>query len=355
MTVTPSLHLVVPGPLNTCTGGFIYDRRIVQGLTRDGWQVSVHELDTSFPFPDERARRNAAERLAAIPDGAVVIVDGLALGALPDEARQASVRLQLIALVHHPLALETGLSVDQEHALAEGERRALAATRHVLVTSRATAETLTGSYGVEPANLSVVEPGTDRGPVAAGSDGGAVELLSVASLTPRKGHTILVSALSRLKHLEWHLVCAGSLERHPETTAAVREVIRRERLGARIELVGEVEGPRLNAVYGRADAFVLATLLEGYGMAVAEALAHGLPVIASRTGGITDLIAAGAGILVPAGSVDALTAALADVISDSGRRQVLARGARQVRRRLRSWDEASAAIANVIKRVTTGG
>ena len=100
-----ALTFVVPGDLETRTGGYGYDRRIVDGLRERGWRVDVVSLDGTFPFPTRAAREEAGRALAAIPDGATVLIDGLALGVLPDEAEREGKRLNLVALVHHALAL----------------------------------------------------------------------------------------------------------------------------------------------------------------------------------------------------------------------------------------------------------
>lgn len=344
------LFLIVPGSLETRTGGYGYDRRIVAGLRDRGWEVVVRELDDGFPQPTAAARAEADRVLAAMPDDAIVVVDGLAFGALPVEAARESGRLRLVALVHHPLAEETGLDPKTASDLEVSERRALASARRVVVTSRATAAALAG-YGVAPDRLAVVEPGTDRAPLARGSRGGPVQLLVVAALVPRKGHDILLRALAAVPERDWRLTCVGSLERDPATVARVRARIRADALDDRVSLAGETDGTGVAAHYDAADLFVLPTRYEGYGMAVAEALARGIPVIGTPTGGIADLVGGGAGVLVPVGDVDALTAALSEVLRDKPMRERLAVGARRVRERLPTWDDAAARMATILEGV----
>ena len=162
-----SVYVAIPGDLQARTGGYGYDRRIIAGLRGLGWAVEVRRLDDSFPMPTAAARAQAAQVLAAAPDGATVLVDGLALGAMPDEAEREAGRLRLVALVHHPLAAETGLDPALARALEISERRALAAVGAVVVTSRATAARL-ADYGVAANRITVVEPGTDPAPLARG-------------------------------------------------------------------------------------------------------------------------------------------------------------------------------------------
>jgi glycosyltransferase involved in cell wall biosynthesis len=345
-----SVVFIVPGRLDALTGGYGYDRRIVAGLRERGWPVTVHELDGSFPTPHAAARDETARVLAAISNDALVIVDGLALGALPDEIQPHAERLRFIGLVHHPLAAETGIDPSVARHLEESERRALQHVRRVVVTSEATADML-DPYGVPRDRVTVINPGTDRAPLAAGSAGPEVQLLCVASLIPRKGHDVLFRALASLPCRNWRLACVGSLERDPATVGRLRQQLSSYGLDDRVSFVGEMSGDRLETLYAAADVFVLPTLYEGYGMVVAEALARGLPVVATRTGAIGDLVTSDAGVVVEPGNTDTLAYALTRVLSDGGFRQQLAQGARNVRARLPTWDESSDALARLLETV----
>ena len=371
------LYVVIPGDLETRTGGYGYDRRIIAGLRDRGWFVDVQRLDDSFPTPTSAAREHAAQVFAAIPDGSTVLVDGLALGALPADVEREATRLTIVALVHHPLAAETGLDPALAAALDVSERRALAASSSVVVTSRATAARL-ADYGVGTNRITVVEPGTDPAPLARGSAHNAqrsalgdkpsalspepfdkpsaisrqpceVALLCVATLTPRKGYELLLSALAAIPQRNWRLTCAGSLERDAATVARVRAQLRADGLDDRVSLAGDMDAATLATHYDRADLFVLPTLYEGYGMAVAEALARGLPVVSTATGAIADLVG-GAGLVVPPGDLPAFTDALSRVLGDSHLRAQLAADARRVRDRLPTWAAAAAAMAQALER-----
>ncbi|MCX7892136.1 MAG: glycosyltransferase family 4 protein [Burkholderiales bacterium] len=339
-----SLDFVLPGDPATLTGGYEYGRRAVAGLRDLGWDVRVHSLDASFPAPTAAALAHARRTLAGIPSGGLVLVDGLALGAMPDVAAAEASRLALCALVHHPLAEETGLAAGEAARLRASETRALAAVRKVIATSAATARAL-AAYGVSAPRIAVVQPGTDPAPLARGSGGPGLALVCVASLTPRKGHERLLAALGALADRAWHLTCAGSLERAPATAARVRRAIAELGLGHRVTLAGELDRQRIDALYDRADAFVLATFHEGYGMALAEALARGLPVVSTRAGAVPDTVPGDAGLLVPPGDAAALRDALARLLDEPELRDRLAAGARRARERLPTWPDACARLA----------
>lgn len=367
----PSVTLLVPGDLHLRTGGYGYDREIVAGLRVLGWQVEILLLDQTFPSPTPEARAHAERALAVLPDGMLVLADGLAFGAMPEEAEAEAQRLRFVGLVHHPLADETGLETRAAQMLMASERRALAATRGVVVTSQATAERL-AAFGVEAGRIAVVMPGTAPAPLARGTrgfdDGGAtsavgnatspapVELLCVASLVPRKGHDVLVAALARLRHLQWHLTCAGSDTLSPSTAAALRERLRASALTERVTLAGDLDAVALAEAYDRADLFVLATRHEGYGMAVAEAVARGLPVVSTYTGAIPELVGRDSGVLLQHDHVVGWTYNLGLLLSpDWDLRERLAEGARRRRDTLPRWPDSARAMADALTRFAGNG
>jgi glycosyltransferase involved in cell wall biosynthesis len=365
MSTAPSLVVIVPGHLDTVSGGYEYDRRMVAGLRSRRWSVEVRELGGSFPHPDRATVARASRVLSEIPARATVLIDGLALGALPAEVEREAARLRLVALVHHPLAAESGLDSKTAARLEQDERRALKTARSVIVTSRATASALS-AYDIDPARISVVEPGTDRAPLARGSGGPSVGLLCIAAVIPRKGYDLLVRALALVRERNWRLTCVGSLDRDPVTAGRLRALVLTEGLTDRVVFAGEANRAAVDAHCDRADVFVMPTLHEGYGMAVAEALARGLPVIGTATGAIPELLGDGfprgmgyergpvelsAGLLVPPDDVESLARALAAVLDDVPLRARLAQGAQRVRDRLPSWEEAADKLADVIERV----
>jgi len=344
----PSVVFLVPGDLGSPTGGYAYDRHIIAGLRDAGWTVEVVALADGFPWPDAATLDDAAARVAGLPDGSLVVADGLAFGVLPEIAECHARRLAWVALVHHPLALETGLDEAQRHRLFDSERRALAAARRVIVTSQATAQALR-DYGVPPERIRVVEPGTSPVLHERRKTTEDLSMLCVATLTPRKGHGVLVDALAGLQDRPWTLHCVGSLARSPDTVHALRHAIAAHGMAQRVHLHGEVDADRLALHYAQADAFVLPSFHEGYGMALAEAMAHGLPIVSTTAGAIPGTVPAGAGMLVPPGDVPALRAALARLMDDAAWRDSLARGARAAGARLPSWGEAAARFAEALQ------
>jgi glycosyltransferase involved in cell wall biosynthesis len=312
--------------------------------------VDLVALDPSFPMPSVAARADAAAKLESIADNELVLIDGLALGVMPEIVVKAQERLRLIGLIHHPLADETGLMQERSQALEVSECAALAAMRRVVVTSTATARRLR-EMGRDIAPITVIEPGTDPAPIARRSGREPLQLICIGALIPRKGHRFLIQALASVRDLAWQLKIVGCLERDPATTQSVRFQIEKLGLGERVSLTGEVTDEALEAVYSEADLFVLPSLFEGYGMAFTEALAHGLPILGCDGGAVGDTVPATAGRLVAPGSSTALAKALRRLLSDPGERAQLAAGAERARTRLPDWPSRGRRWAALLEHV----
>jgi glycosyltransferase involved in cell wall biosynthesis len=288
----PRVYFALPGPIDQRTGGTVYDAKVIDGLREDGWWVETLEWPGSFPFPNEDDRLTVAASLASLPDNALVVIDGLALGTLPGLARLERERLRLVALVHHPLALETGLSPMMAATFAAEELDALSSVRAVIVTSNTTAAIVESAFGVPGERIVVAHPGVNKPDAPRGEPrSGPIRIFAMGSVTPRKAHHVLVEALSRIEDLDWTCVIAGGLEREPETAEALIAQIGMLGLADRISLMGEVEEAQAARLYAEADIFALASVYEGYGIVFAEAQAWGLPIVATTGGAIPEAVA----------------------------------------------------------------
>lgn len=346
---------VVPGDPNQLTGGYGYVRALVRALGDLGQPARIIGLRGSFPRPDSEAMAAMEDALAALPDQSVVILDGLAMGGLPDVVAAHAQRLQLLALVHHPLADETGLSEDDRHWLEASERRALGLVRGVITTSTTTAESLPGEnrYGVNPGLIGVVEPGVALGEAPSPrGDTGPLRLLTVAHLSERKAQTDLVTALAGLAELDWTCQLVGSPHRDREYAREVCRLIAEKGLTDRVQVAGELSGAELAEAFREADLFVLPSRHEGYGMVIDEALAWGLPVVSSDGGALQRTADRPGAVRYKAGDVAALTARLRSLMEDRDALQALASGAADSRDRLNTWLDSAGAFRSLVLRFT---
>lgn len=343
MIVTPTLSFVVPANIIDATvpsGGNKYDRMVTEGLTALGWRV------THVPVTDTDT---LATELAALPDGALVLMDGLVACNAPDVVVRVAGRLRIAVLVHMPLTREYGLPPQVATDLDTRERAVLHAAAAVIATSRWSARWIADHHDL--GTVHVATPGTTRMPIATGTDG-ASRLLCVAAVTPGKGLDLLVDALTMIADRAWTCDVIGSLHRDPSCVDRIRRTIERNGLGDRIRLAGP--STRLADEYARTDLCVLTSRSETYGMVVAESLAHGIPVLATAVDAIPETLGTAPDGTVPGMLVEQdaeqIATALRGWFDDAALRERLRAAAIARRDELDDWSSTARAVADVLER-----
>jgi glycosyltransferase involved in cell wall biosynthesis len=345
-----AVHVVVPEGIDDParpSGGNTFDRRVCRGLAAAGWTVHVHAVRGSWPRPDAASYAALASAVARIPDGAVVLLDGLVASTAPDVLVPAARRLRLVALVHMPLGHEP-----THGGVREREGAVLSAAASVVTTSAWTRRALVELYSLSADRVHVAEPGTDTAGFAQGTTTGGA-LLSVGAVIPGKGHDVLLDALALLADRRWHCLCVGSLERDPAYVASLRRRVLDGGLEGRVRFSGPQTTAALARSYRAADVLVLPSRAETYGLVVTEALARGLPVVASEVGGVPEALGHGAGgirpgLLVPPDDPGVLRDALRAWLEDADLRRRLRSTARERRASLTRWSTTTAVVADVL-------
>ena len=306
-------------------------------------------LPGGFPNPSAADLTETGRRLSATKGPA--LIDGLAFGAMPADLIRALPHAP-VALCHHPLGLEAGLTDAEAAAAIETERRALALAAHVIAPSEATRAILISDFGLPAGKITVALPGLDL-PSVSEATGPATppEILTVASLTRRKGHDILARALTDIADLEWRAVWAGPDDRDPAFASELKDLIKRSGLTGRIDRHGPLPRAALDALYREASIFCLPSRYEGYGMVFAEAMAHGLPVVAARLDTFGEFMARDAALLVPQEDPAALARALRRLLRSPGERKAMGAAGEAAARSLPGWDDAWAVICQVMRAV----
>ncbi len=335
------IGLAVPGDLEAPTGGYVYARRVMAEWVRQGVAHRAVPLSAAFPVPDAEVLRQTRARLAEAPRP--LLIDGLAYGAFP---AVLAAEADATVLLHHPLCDETGLDAGRAALAFETERVALVHARHVIVTSPLTARDLTARFGVAAERITVAEPGLDPAEPSP-LTGDPPHMLAVGSVTPRKGYGFLVEALGACTDLPWTCTIYGATDRDDGEVRRIMALIQRAGLANRIRLAGPVSPERLSGAYREADVFAAPSLHEGYGMAVAEAMAHGLPVLASRAGALPET--APVARLVPPGDIPALAEALRALLGDAPLRRRMGAASHAFARARPGWDETARIVAQALR------
>jgi glycosyltransferase involved in cell wall biosynthesis len=346
------IHVVAPEGFDDPgrpTGGNIYDRRVCAGLAQAGWDVLATTAAGTWPVPGPGPRPDLARIVSAIPDGAIVLIDGLIASPASAQLLPHTGRIRMTVLLHMPLA--TALDTHQDASAKHSERVVLRAATGMVVTSEWTRQQVLTRYAIPAHRVHVARPGVDR--VAAPARPVRGRLICVGALGRHKGQDVLVEALADLAERDWHCVLGGPLDRDPDFVEQLRTRITRLGYGHRVRLSGVLTGAALSHAYTTADLLVAPSRSETYGMAVTEALAHGLPVIAAAVGGLPEALGSTAdgtrpGQLVPPGDPAALAAVLGDWLGDERYRYRLRAAARQRRSALRGWEQTTQEIANAL-------
>lgn len=317
------------------SGGNVYDLAVHEALEAQGWKACLHRVDVG-----DAAMSSA---LRDMRDGAVVLVDGLLSSRAADAVTRESTRLRVVILAHMVESSSAGAS----KPVTDGERRALRAARGVVATSRWTRDVLVAIGSVSADRVVIARPAVAGAARPAEPDPRGERLLCIGPLAPHKGQDILVRALAGIE-LEQHWRCTfvGSADVDPAFSAALRDRVDAFGLSERIRFVGVLTVRRMTEQLTATDLLVVPSRDEPFGMAAAEASARGIPVLAARTGGLPEAIAANAGrMFVPPDDPQALRRELHRWWSDDSDRAAVTRGAMRTRSITRGWDDTARDVA----------
>lgn len=341
MTLQPlRVAWIVYGSLEQISGGYIYDRLVVEELRRLGDHVTVVSLEPGA---------TALPQLTAA-DFDVVVGDELCFRELLPLFQAGQVPRRVL-LIHHLTAWEHPPG-EQRVQVLELERAVMASADACVATSHVTADRL---YAEQLAlRVHVAEPGADRlpRPETAGQEpsGARLRLLFVGNLLRRKRVLELCEAFGNLSTLGVELVLVGA-ELEPDYVSEVRRCIDRHGVKERVRFLGPLAAEEVAEQLALADALVLPSALEGYGMVLSEALWASVPVIAARVGAAEQLVnRTSAGMLYEPDDDAALGATLTAFVADAELRYRLRRAAWRAAEVLPRWRDTALSLRATLAR-----
>ncbi|MGI9350416.1 MAG: glycosyltransferase family 4 protein [Rhizobiaceae bacterium] len=340
---------VIPGDINLPTGGYRYDRAMIEEWRKAGHVVDLLSLPGNYPFPTISDKQSALDILKTEQSASIAVVDGLAGGAHPEFLKHLATKMPVVALIHHPLCLESGLDTQAAKTLESLEAQGLQQVSGIVTTSPETSRSVQKLFAPGSDKIACVIPGVARGVIAEPAKNGLIRLLCVGSVIERKGHRNLLLALCNLQHLNWHLDCVGKTDFQPELYSELLEILNARGLGNRIKFHGAVNVNDLEEKYQQAHVFVLPSLFEGYGMVYAEAIVRGLPVIGTTAGAIQDTVPSECGILVSPNNIEELSKALETMISNHEIRENYRKSSLSSASNFPTWQESSNQFLTVLE------
>lgn len=322
------------------SGGWVYNTRLAVALAAQAHTFTEIVAPVAFPSIGAHDAARLAAGFEALPPDAILVTDHLHVAQLIPQL--ADRRFSLAAVFHHSTTIED--EANGVHPDAGEERRCLAMCDAVIVTSDETAAYIAYHHGVAPSRIVLAAPGNDVVPRASGPSRGSRRILTVGAAVARKRYPYLVGVASRLRSADWHWTIVGDLERDPDHVTALRSAIDGAGLAARIRLAGALEDGALADEWNRSGLYVAASLYEGYGMAVSEALRHGVPVVTTASGAVAGW-AGEAVLLAPDDDAAAFAGIIDCVLEDAAGQRRLGDLAFAFGSSLPGWDATFADIA----------
>lgn len=290
--------LVIYGSLNIISGGYLYDRKLVEHLRRAGDTVEI----ISLPWRNYLVHLSDNFSATLFQHLRDVRVDVL----LQDELNHPSlfylnrrlrsrVRFPILSIVHHLRSSEAHPAW-QKFFYRWIERQYLAGVDGFVFNSQTTRQAVNAMLGRAPVNSVVAYPAGDRLNPQIDSamiynrarEPGALRIIFVGNLIPRKGLHILLDALTRLPVDTWQLVIVGN----PNVDARYVRKIRARNL-KNVEWVGVLEDDALARVLAQSQLLVVPSEYEGYGIVYLEAMSFGVPAIATTAGAAREIVTDG--------------------------------------------------------------
>ncbi|MBN1455823.1 MAG: glycosyltransferase family 4 protein [Methanomicrobia archaeon] len=349
---------IVLGNIDALTGGYLYMRKAVEYLRAHDTETEVLSIP-ALPFPYLLQLCSNIVLCFRFPRRQydVVVEDEMAHPALFlfNHWLKFGTQTKIVVIVHM-LWWKAAKNSLKARYVKFIEMQLLKTADRIIANSHYTRAELE-AVGIPGSIITVSHPGYDlpfsnttwaSAPRPA-RDRIALKLLTVANITPLKGLDMLIEALARLSDPALTLDIVGDEHRDLRYSQRLKASVARYGLETRVRFHGQQPPDKLARFYADADILVLPSHCEAFGIVVAEAMAFGLPIVATRCGGIPELVTDGEnGFLVPPNDVSSLAEAIQKLAADPARRARCGRSSDEKTRNLNTWDECGKQIFTVL-------
>lgn len=345
-----TVHFFNPGDINLLIIPSIYNKHIILGLKEKGYDIKLHTLAHDFPFPSDDSIKECIKLVQSVPAGEPVIFDARALAAIPFVLKDVKQHNPLIAVVHIPLSVDPQYSAYQRTIITSLEKEAYSQITTFIATNPYAAEQI-GFFIENPEKINVIVPGVDISEKKLVYPDVPVKFLSVANLSRNRDHSILVRAFAALKSRDWALHCYGNFSIDKEYLEELESLINRYGLKNKLFIHENIQGKELKDVFLKADLLIHPSDFEPYGLVPAQALAYGIPVVASTGGGLRNTIPANMGEFFKPGDVYGLQSIIEEFLDNPFLYKKLAARAATYRDNAQTWEKSTQMFEEVLKRL----
>ena len=345
-----NIHFLISENAPFLSHGNVYSNRIAEGLKANGHQVSIYSLPEDFPFFSEQSLLQCKQIAEMIPRAEPVVIDNTIFGVIPEILQNLYKHNPVVALIHVTFTSDENLTAYQREMILDLERRAQPYALKFIASNTYASSALTRE-GTDKDKVITIIPGVDHFPLKGNYPESPSALLSVADFVRPNGYVNMIKALTALKSKDWQLHCYGDLTLDADYIRELQVLIRRCELQNKIMLHPALSGKALSDAYLNSDLFIHPVNFEAYSKEAVDALAHGIPVVASSGGGNSQIIPAKMGKLFKPEVVYVLQTIIDELLDNPVLYKNLAGEASKYHKQAHSWEQSVNQFEEVISKL----
>ncbi len=280
------IYWLQPGEIDSVSGGYIYNKNIIEGIRSQSFDLELCIPGTDFPFPSKKSIEKCKAFFNDTERSSIIVIDSLILGTIPDLIEEFSAEHTIVGMIHLPLCISPSFNIETKKRFKQSEIKSFNHSKLLIVTSEFLKSEIM-KMGVDEDKIHVISPGINSEIINKSYPDKPNNLLCVSKITSSKGQLDLIKALENIRHLEWNLTFCGGFDEQDNYYKNIRQRISISGMENRIVFTGEISHVEIEKYYKQADLLILTSYFETYSMVLQEAMAFKLPIISTKTGATT--------------------------------------------------------------------